>query len=31
VAIRKIKEAGGTAEVVRNLDEVKAVIERVRI
>jgi len=28
VAIRKIKEAGGTAEVVRSLDEVKAVIEK---
>ena len=28
VAIRKIKEAGGVAEVVRSLAEAKAVIER---
>jgi len=30
VALRKIKEAGGTAEVVRSLDEVKAVIEKLQ-
>lgn len=30
VALRRIRRAGGTAEVVRSIDDVKAVIEKLR-